>query len=78
MIEGRPPIAPGDEPSLETRSVLGDYFHSHEDSDAQRAEIFKRRTSMQSAPLVGIANDEMVRQYFPNENPLGKRHSLGA
>src|SRR6185295_11857670 len=27
LIEGRPPIAPGDEPSLETRSVMGDYFH---------------------------------------------------
>jgi hypothetical protein len=26
IIENRPPIAPGDEPSLETRSVLGDYF----------------------------------------------------
>jgi putative ABC transport system permease protein len=26
-----------------------------------------------NAPLVGIANDAMVRQYFPNEDPLGKR-----
>src|SRR4029079_9124223 len=26
LIEGRPPIAPGDEPSLEPRSILGDYF----------------------------------------------------
>src|SRR6185295_16609642 len=26
VIEGRPPIAPGDEPSIQTRSVMGDYF----------------------------------------------------
>src|ERR1051325_5164394 len=26
LIENRPPIAPGDEPSLESRSVIGDYF----------------------------------------------------
>jgi len=28
LIDGRPPVAPGDEPSLETRSILGDYFHT--------------------------------------------------
>lgn len=72
VIEGRPPIAPGDEPSLETRSVMGDYFHvmgmplkSGRDLQAQDFDP--------NAPLVGIANDEMVKQFFPNENPLGRR-----
>ncbi|HKZ81748.1 MAG TPA: hypothetical protein VJ124_26000 [Pyrinomonadaceae bacterium] len=26
LIEGQPAIAPGDEPSLQTRSIMGDYF----------------------------------------------------
>jgi len=72
VIEGRPPITPGDEPSLETRSVLGNYFQvmkipMHSGREFQAQDFDER------APLVGIANDEMVRQYFPNENPLGKR-----
>jgi len=72
VIEGRPPIAPGDEPSLETRSVLGDYFHVMK-IPLRSGRDFQAQDFDQSAPLVGIANDEMVRQYFPNENPLGKR-----
>jgi putative ABC transport system permease protein len=72
VIEGRPPIAPGDEPSLETRSVLGDYFHVMK-IPLRSGRDFQAQDFDTNAPLVGIANDEMVRQYFPNENPLGKR-----
>jgi len=72
VIEGRPPIPPGDEPSLETRSVLGDYFHIMQ-IPLQSGRDFAPQDLDDRAPLVGIANEEMVRQYFPNENPLGKR-----
>jgi putative ABC transport system permease protein len=72
VIEGRPQIAPGDEPSLETRSVLGDYFHVMK-IPMRSGRDFQAQDFDANAPLVGIANDEMVRQYFPNENPLGKR-----
>src|SRR6185369_3643863 len=72
LIEGRPPIAPGDEPSLETRSIMGDYFHVMQ-IPLKSGRDFQAQDFDQHAPLVGIANDEMVKQYFPNENPLGKR-----
>ncbi len=72
VIDGRPPIAPGDEPSLETRSVLGDYFHVMQ-IPLKRGRDFGPQDLINNAPLVGIANEEMVRQYFPNEDPLGKR-----
>jgi putative ABC transport system permease protein len=72
VIEGRPPIPAGDEPSLETRSVLGDYFHVMQ-IPLQKGRDFGPQDLDDKAPLVGIANEEMVRQYFPNENPLGKR-----
>src|SRR5262249_42820075 len=72
LIEGRPPIAPGDEPSLETRSVLGDYFHVMK-IPLRAGRGFGPQDLDPHAPLVGIANVAMVRQYFPNENPLGKR-----
>jgi putative ABC transport system permease protein len=72
LIDGRPPIAPGDEPSLQTRSVLGDYFHTMQ-IPVRTGRDFGPQDLTDNAPLVGIANDTMVRQYFPNEDPLGKR-----
>jgi len=72
LIEGRLPIAAGDEPSLETRSIMGDYFHVMH-IPLKSGRDFQPRDYDQNAPLVGVVNEEMVRQYFPNENPLGKR-----
>jgi len=72
LIENRPPIAPGDEPSLETRSILGDYFHAMK-IPLRQGRDFGATDFADKAPLVGIANDAMVRQYFVNEDPLGKR-----
>ena len=72
VIEGRPPISPGDEPSLETRSVLGDYFGVMQ-IPLKSGRDFGPQDFDDRAPRVGIANEELVHQYFPNENPLGKR-----
>ena len=72
LIENRPPIAPGDEPSLETRSVLGDYFKVMQ-IPLQQGRDFGPQDFDEKAPLVGIANETLVRQYFQNEDPLGKR-----
>jgi putative ABC transport system permease protein len=72
VIDGRPPIAPGDEPSLETRSIMGDYFHTMQ-IPLRNGRDFGPQDFEEKAPLVGIANEAMVRQYFPNEDPLGKR-----
>ena len=72
VIDGRPPLTPGDEPSLETRSVMGDYFHTMQ-IPMRLGRDFGPQDFVEKAPLVGIANDAMVRQYFTNEDPLGKR-----
>ena len=72
VIDGRPPLAPGDEPHLETRSILGDYFHTMQ-IPLRLGRDFGPQDLLDKAPLVGIVNDAMVRQYFPNEDPLGKR-----
>ncbi|HKG48718.1 MAG TPA: ABC transporter permease [Pyrinomonadaceae bacterium] len=72
LIENRPPIAPGDEPSLETRSVLGDYFKVMQ-IPLQQGRDFGPQDFDEKAPLVGIANEALVQQYFQNEDPLGKR-----
>lgn len=72
LIENRPPIAPGDEPSLESRSVIGDYFKVMQ-IPLQKGRDFGPQDFDEKAPLVGIANETLVRQYFQNEDPLGKR-----
>jgi putative ABC transport system permease protein len=72
LIDGRPPVAPGDEPSLDTRSIIGDYFHTMQ-IPLRLGRDFGPQDFADNAPLVGIANDMMVRQYFANEDPLGKR-----
>jgi putative ABC transport system permease protein len=72
LVEGRPPIAPGDEPSVETRSVLGEYFKIMQ-IPLRQGRDFGPQDFDERAPLVGIANDALVHQYFQNEDPLGKR-----
>ncbi|HET6975500.1 MAG TPA: ABC transporter permease [Pyrinomonadaceae bacterium] len=72
LIENRSPIAPGDEPSLETRSIIGDYFKVMQ-IPLQKGRDFESQDFDEHAPLVGIANESLVRQYFQNEDPLGKR-----
>src|SRR5258705_3793732 len=72
LIEGPQPIPPGEEPTLETRSVMGDYFDKMK-IPLRAGRVFGPPDFVEKAPLVGIANEAMVRQYFPNEDPLSKR-----
>ncbi len=72
VIENRPPIAPGDEPSLQARSVMGDYFNVMR-IPLRQGRDFGPQDFDDNAPLVGIANESFISQYFQNENPLGKR-----
>jgi putative ABC transport system permease protein len=72
LIENRPPIPVGDEPSLESRSVMGDYFKVMQ-IPLRRGRDFGPQDFDDKAPLVGLVNERMVRQYFQNEDPVGKR-----
>src|SRR4029453_7598388 len=71
VIDGGPALAPGDEPSVYSRSVMGDYF------GAMRIPLKAGRllseSDRENAPRVGVVNEALVRQYFPNSNPLGRR-----
>jgi putative ABC transport system permease protein len=72
IIENRPPIAPGDEPDLETRSVMGDYFKVMQ-IPLKSGRSFGPQDFDDQSPLTGIANESLVKQYFQNEDPIGKR-----
>jgi putative ABC transport system permease protein len=71
IIEGRPPIDPGAEPELPVRSVAGDYFGAM-GIPLKQGRNFGTEDQLGS-PVVGLVNETFVRQYFPGEDPVGKR-----
>ena len=72
VVDGWSPITPGDEPSLETRSVMGDYFKVMQ-IPLRAGRVFESQDFVDKAPLVGIANQALVNEYFKNEDAVGKR-----
>ena len=71
VIEGRPPMASGSEPEVQTLSVMGDYFRVMQiPVIAGRAFTGQDR---EGQPLVAVVNEALVRKFFPHENPLGAR-----
>jgi putative ABC transport system permease protein len=70
-IESQPFANPGDAPTVETRSVLGDYFQVMHIPLLQGRDFDS--TDRSDSPLVAIVNQSFVRAYFPNKNPLGER-----
>jgi putative ABC transport system permease protein len=70
-IDGRPEIPPSDLPSTNYYSVTPDYFHAM-GIRLVRGRLFSARDDSH-APRVAIINETLARQFFPNEDPLGKR-----
>jgi putative ABC transport system permease protein len=70
-IEGRPDPRPGESPSANFNPVGPDYFNT------VSARIVSGRSFTpqddQDHPGVAIVNEAFARQYFPNENAVGKR-----
>lgn len=71
IIEGRPPLTPGEEPELYNRSVAGDYFRLM--AIPLRQGRLLTRDDRADAPLVGVINESMARQYFRDQDPVGMR-----
>jgi predicted permease len=71
VIDGRPPVAVGGEPLVQTLSVMGDYFHVMQ--IPLRAGREFTPLDREGQPLVAIVNEEIVREFFPREDPIGVR-----
>ncbi len=73
-IEGRPAIAPSDLPSLNYYSVTPDYFRAM-GIRLVRGRVFTPQDDAR-APRVCLINETLARQFFPNEDPIGKRMNI--
>jgi len=71
VIEGWAPIAVGDEPELNSRTIMGDYFGVM--GIPRKAGRDLRPEDRQGTPLVGVVNERFAREYFPGASPIGAR-----
>ena len=74
QIEGRP-VAPKDEPSADFFSAEIDYFKTM-GIPVIKGRDFNEHDLHSSRPVI-IISQEFARQYFPNEDPIGKRIEPG-
>jgi putative ABC transport system permease protein len=73
-IEGRPPFEPSKEPIADIRSVDPGYFRVMGIPLRAGREFTDRDAA--GAPQVMIINEFMVRQHWPDEDPVGKRVTM--
>jgi putative ABC transport system permease protein len=74
--EGAAQPAPGQTPSADLEVVAGDYFSTFK-APLLRGRAFNDRDSKDS-PRIVIIDQALAEQYFPGEDPIGKRISVDA
>ncbi|HYH10507.1 MAG TPA: ABC transporter permease [Thermoanaerobaculia bacterium] len=74
-IIGRPPFPTGRGPSITTVEVTPNYFRTMGIPLLRGRDVSFDDT--QSTPGIVVVNEQFVKQYFPNENPLGRKLAIG-
>jgi predicted permease len=74
-IPGRPPVAAGKEPIARARFVSPNYFHTMS-IPIRRGRDFTQADGP-AAPGAVIISETMARQFWPNEDPIGKQIKPG-
>ena len=74
-VEGRPVTTPDKWPSVNYRVVSPNYFRAMGIPLLQGRAYTDRDN--ENAPLVMMVNQQLAREIFPDENPVGKRITFG-
>ena len=74
-VAGRPPVPPAQQPAMQVRVATPDYF------DALGIPLTRGRgfteDDRQGTPRVVLITEAAARQFFPGEDPIGKKITLG-
>ncbi len=73
-IFGKPPPGPGDNQSANYYAITPDYFRAM-GIPLTRGRFFLDRDSAK-APRTAIINEKLARDYFPGQDPVGKRINI--
>jgi putative ABC transport system permease protein len=71
-IEGQPAGLPGQRPFLPNGEATPDFFRAM-GIPLLHGRVFTGSNAVDKAPPVIIVNETMARQYWPNEDPIGRR-----
>ena len=74
-VAGRPPLPPSQQPAMQVRIATSGYFEAI-GIPLKRGRLFSEDDRWGGPPVV-VITEAAARQYFPNEDPLGKRINLG-
>ena len=74
-VAGRPPVPPAQQPAMQVRVATPEYF-STIGIPLRRGRLFSDQDREGSPPVV-LITEAAVEQYFPNEEPIGKKITLG-
>ena len=74
LIEGRPAPS-GEEPEIGFQSVATDYFRTMGIPLLRGRDV--QPSDDDNAPKVAVINETAARRFWPDEDPVGKRFSLG-
>jgi putative ABC transport system permease protein len=74
-VEGAPPPPPGQTNDANHRVISADYLQTI--GVRLHAGRFLRNSDGPDAPPVALINEAMARQYWPGQNPIGRRLQLG-
>jgi putative ABC transport system permease protein len=74
-VAGRPPVPPAQQPAMQVRVATPDYFQTI-GIPIKRGRFF-RDDDTAGTPRVVLITEAAARQYFPNEDPIGKTIKLG-
>ncbi len=75
QVEGRPPVPPAQQPAMQVRVATPDYFTSI-GIPLKRGRLFTE-DDRQGTPRVVLITESAARQFFPNEEAIGKKIQLG-
>ena len=74
-VAGRPPVPPSQQPAMQVRVATPEYFQTI-GIPLKRGRFFGE-SDRWGSPQVVVITEAAARQYFPNEDPIGKRITLG-